>query len=146
MYKYKNNRAFTLIELLIVIAIIGVISSIVLSSLNTSRNRANDAKRISSIKQVQTALEAYYNDNNSQYPTSADVAFPGILSSALTPGYISSIPSDPNPSTPFRYYTASQNPAQFYAILIQYQTKPSCYVCGGSLCAANMSWWGVNMC
>ena len=142
--KANLNKGFTLVELLIVIAIIGVLSSVVLSSLNISRNKANDAKRIASIKQLQTALETYYNDNG-QYPSSADVAFPGVLTT-LTPAYISQIPVDPNPATPFRYYTASQNPATFYAILVNNQNKPSCYVCGGSICYDGTGWWGVGMC
>jgi len=64
-----KNKGFTLIELLVVIAIIGLISSIVLVSLNSARVKARDAKRIAEIKQIQTALELYYDDN-SAYPLS----------------------------------------------------------------------------
>ncbi|HVB19998.1 MAG TPA: type II secretion system protein [Candidatus Paceibacterota bacterium] len=63
------KRGFTLIELLVVIAIIGVLSSVVLASLNTARGKANDAKRLSDMHQVQTALELY-NLKNNGYPFS----------------------------------------------------------------------------
>lgn len=63
------KRGFTLIELLVVIAIIGILSSVVLASLNTARGKANDAKRLSDMHTIQTALELYYNNHNS-YPTS----------------------------------------------------------------------------
>ncbi|MDD2656398.1 MAG: prepilin-type N-terminal cleavage/methylation domain-containing protein [Patescibacteria group bacterium] len=64
-----NKKGFTLIELLVVIAIIGVLSTLAVVALGSARQKANDAKRLSDIKQVQTALELYYTDNN-HYPTS----------------------------------------------------------------------------
>jgi prepilin-type N-terminal cleavage/methylation domain-containing protein len=67
--KPKKDYGFTLIELLVVIAIIGILSSVILASLNTARVKARDARRISDMNQVQTALAFYYSDNN-QYPTS----------------------------------------------------------------------------
>ncbi|MBU1558024.1 type II secretion system GspH family protein [Patescibacteria group bacterium] len=63
----KKNQGFTLIELLVVIAIISLLSSVVLASLNTARVKARDAKRLSDMRQIQIALEMYYDDNGS-YP------------------------------------------------------------------------------
>ena len=65
----KNNKqGFTLIELLVVIAIIGLLSTLSIVALNSARARSRDARRVSDIKQIQTALEMYYNAAN-QYPT-----------------------------------------------------------------------------
>jgi len=66
----KKQKGFTLIELLVVIAIIAILSTVVMAGLNSARMKGRDAKRLSDIKQVQTALELYYNDN-STYPTAA---------------------------------------------------------------------------
>lgn len=52
-----------------VIAIIGVLSSIVLSALNGARNKARDAKRLSEMRQMMNALEVYRLTFN-QYPNS----------------------------------------------------------------------------
>ncbi len=94
---YKNTqKGFTLIELLVVIAIIGILSSVVLASLNSARLKARDAKRVSDIKQLQLALEMYYDDN-SNYPTAITV------DNLVTPGYISTIPTDPSASAPYTY-------------------------------------------
>jgi prepilin-type N-terminal cleavage/methylation domain-containing protein len=72
----QDKRGFTLIELLVVIAIIGVLAGIVLVSLNTARARGRDAKRISDVKQIQTALELFFNDQNpTAYPTAAVANF-----------------------------------------------------------------------
>ena len=65
----KNQKGFTLIELLVVIAIIGILSTLSVLALNSARARARDAKRIADIRQIQTALEMYYNMNN-EYPSS----------------------------------------------------------------------------
>jgi prepilin-type N-terminal cleavage/methylation domain-containing protein len=56
-----NKRGFTLIELLVVIAIIGILASVILASLNTARAKAQDAKTKAELKQIQSALEMYYD-------------------------------------------------------------------------------------
>jgi general secretion pathway protein G len=62
-----NKKGFTLIELLVVIAIIGLLSTLAVVALGSARVKARDSKRVSDLKQVQTALELYYTDNNA-YP------------------------------------------------------------------------------
>ncbi len=58
----RKNKGFTLIELLVVIAIIGLLSTLAVVALNSARAKARDAKRVADVKQVQTALELYFND------------------------------------------------------------------------------------
>jgi type II secretory pathway pseudopilin PulG len=53
----------------VVISIIGLLSSVVMASLNTARSKARDSKRIQDIRQIQLALELYKNDTVS-YPSS----------------------------------------------------------------------------
>lgn len=62
------TRAFTLIELLLVIAIIGILSTVVLSSLSATRVKARDSNRVSEVRQIRYALELYF-DTNGKYPT-----------------------------------------------------------------------------
>ncbi|MDO8481496.1 MAG: prepilin-type N-terminal cleavage/methylation domain-containing protein [bacterium] len=92
-------RGFTLIELLVVMAIIGILSSIVLTSLGTSRQKARDARRVSDIKQLQLAIELYY-DANGTYPLTIGSGTTGPLAGA---GYISVIPTDPSDNDAYRY-------------------------------------------
>lgn len=67
----KNKRGFTLIELLVIISIIGLISSFALISLDSARKKSRDAKQIADLKQMQTALELYFDDKG-YYPYTID--------------------------------------------------------------------------
>jgi general secretion pathway protein G len=60
-----KKSGFTLIELLVVVAIIGILATVVLSSLSSARERARDAKRLSDMKTIYTALVQYELDNGS---------------------------------------------------------------------------------
>lgn len=71
-----NKRGFTLIELLVVIAIIGLLSTLAVVALGSARLKSRDAKRLSDLRQIQTALELYYTDF-SVYPNNAGTAAPG---------------------------------------------------------------------
>lgn len=65
----KNLRkGFTLLELMVVIAIIGILSSVAVVSFSSARGKARDAKRISSGKAVISAM-TIYTDDNSALPT-----------------------------------------------------------------------------
>jgi prepilin-type N-terminal cleavage/methylation domain-containing protein len=67
----QKKNGFTLIELLVVIAIIGLLASIVLVSLNSARMKARDVRRLADIRQIQIALEMFY-DYYGYYPSSND--------------------------------------------------------------------------
>ena len=69
----KNNRphqkekAFTLVELLVVMAIIAVLSGLGIMSFISSQQKSRDTKRKGDLKNITLALEAYYNDYG-KYP------------------------------------------------------------------------------
>jgi len=94
---HSGKQGFTLIELLVVIAIIGILSSVVLASLNSAREKSRDARRVSDIKQLQLALELYFDDNGT-YPGGDETLGGGAGSwERLTvDGHIAIIPTGPN--------------------------------------------------
>lgn len=79
-----KQKGFTLIELLVVIAIIGILSTLAVVSLNNARLKSRDAKRVSDIKQVQTALELYFADKDSYPVVAAPVVLGGTSAQALS--------------------------------------------------------------
>lgn len=92
----RKTKGFTLIELLVVIAIIGLLSTLAVVSLNSARQKSRDARRVSDIKQVQSALEMYFNDT-ANYPIQAAAALTlgGAASSCLgTAGFSAACAGD----------------------------------------------------
>ncbi|HUD21142.1 MAG TPA: LamG-like jellyroll fold domain-containing protein [Candidatus Saccharimonadales bacterium] len=88
----QKTRAFTLIELLMVIAIIGILAALIIVSLAGARSKANDTKRKNNARNIDTALAQYYQENASLYPVQntdggVDV---NTLSTILSPTYLSS--------------------------------------------------------
>lgn len=67
-FKSNKNKGFTLIELMIVISIVALLSSIILASIKTARDRAIATKFKSEIYQFINALELYGANNNGRYP------------------------------------------------------------------------------
>src|SRR3989344_567519 len=82
-----NESGFTLIELLVVIAIIGMLSSVVMASLNTARQKGRDARRLTDLRAIQTALELYANDYNN-YSAKGTATRVSDMNPSLAPTYI----------------------------------------------------------
>ena len=95
-FEIKNfQKGFTLIELLIVIAIIGILSTILTVNFIGVRQRGRDAQRKANIRSIQSALELYRSDQ-SNYPTT----LPSCNTSLVDPvngttTYMKTIPCDP---------------------------------------------------
>jgi len=102
-HKYKKQKGFTLIELMVVISIITFIASITLVNLDNAERKARDVRRIADMHQLQTALDLYYDDHG-VYPTGdTDTACGGwdtstadpFLSALVTSGVTNEVPVDP---------------------------------------------------
>lgn len=95
-----SKKGFTLIELLVVIAVIGMLASIVLVALGPARARARDAKRVSDIRQISTAMDLCYGDtscntvNDSTYLAIAVDANRRLTTTAVGT-YMPTLPTEP---------------------------------------------------
>ena len=138
----KTKKGFTLIELLVVIAIIGILSSIVIASLNNARKKSRDARRVADIKQVQLALEMYFDSNR---------AYPLTLGALVTGGHIASEPKDPIGTTSYSYaYSPAANPTFYHlgasleeSTNLSLSTDKDCNS-GGITCPAGVAYNGVT--
>lgn len=80
----SSRRGFTLIELLVTIAIIGILSAVIITSLNSSRERATDSTRITGVKEVSKAMEVERSQLTGAYATysnaaAAEIGLAGVL-------------------------------------------------------------------
>lgn len=90
-----GRQGFTLMEILIVIAIIGVLVSVSVASYASAQKKGRDSRRKSDLKAVQNAWEQYYADNNANYPANCGFSVtptPSIMSGTYLP---LGIPLDP---------------------------------------------------
>ena len=111
----KEKSGFTLIELMVVIAIMAVLAVVGFASYSIALGKARDAKRRADLHDIRNALESYYVRNNA-YPSTGGVGWyssePGDLVSnnsgnwipGLAPNFIKTLPRDPkgglgNPAT-----------------------------------------------
>lgn len=89
------KRGFSLIEMLVVLAIIGIILAIVLASLSASKQKARDDKRVSDIATLRLVLEQYYDLCNQYPPTLTSGASAGCPAGQTLGSLISEIPVTP---------------------------------------------------
>lgn len=68
-----SHKAFTIIELLVVVTIIALLTAIITSNLANSKSKSRDAKRVSDIIQLQLSLELFF-DRCNRYPITEVVA------------------------------------------------------------------------
>ena len=168
IFKVKKQAGFTLIELMVVISIIGVLTGIVLVSMNDTRALARDARRKSDLGQIATAIELYYlNHNSYQIPNSGwnntgsgwynyedplDDYDRSIARALSQDGGMIPIISDPSGNV---YSSPTQNHAYMFYICQDYGyfvyaklEKPSAKdlaTCNANTCCTNLKAnWGVN--
>jgi len=144
----NNKKGFTLIELLVVIAIIGLLATLSVVALNNARLKSRDAKRVSDIKQIQTALELYFVDANA-YPyasaaivlgttgkvlcstTTAGVGFQADATGCLTT-YMGQVPAAPTPPTggAYTYTSLTAGAGATYSLVFGLEGATGGLTCG----------------
>lgn len=103
----KNLRAFTLVELLVVIGVLAILLAITLVAINPTRQfaKANDSKRRSDVNAILNAVNQYTVRNRGTLPGTINTTATAISNTGtnlcphLVPGYIAAIPSDPQTGT-----------------------------------------------
>jgi prepilin-type N-terminal cleavage/methylation domain-containing protein len=100
--KNKEN-GFTLIELIVVVAIIGLLTSIVISSLGAAKQKGGDTAKVQALLEVRSALQLYFTDNGS-FPIGDQTALPGYLVNGAKK-YIASI----NPNIKYQSTNANNS-------------------------------------
>jgi|GEM_PF-436703 len=125
----RREKGFTLIEILIVVAIIAILASVVLIGLGPTQQSGRDARRLSDLHQIQNGLELFYNrcgfyPGNFTAPNCDPAATTGFaqMKGALTTADIgvNTVPSDPtNAGAHIYYYRTNGAAATQYVLAAQ---------------------------
>jgi prepilin-type N-terminal cleavage/methylation domain-containing protein len=104
-----RKKGFTILELLIVVAIIGILTAATLVLLSDTRARGRDAKRLSDMREIEKALNLYYSSNQN-FPTSVSTTTlsgeDAVSTTLENAGHISHLPPDPHhPILSYQYVT-----------------------------------------
>lgn len=87
-----NKKGFTLIELMIVVAIIGILAVVAVPKFADLINKSKEGATKAGLSGVRGALQVYYSDNEGVYPSS-------LTDGAFTPKYINELPLAKLPGT-----------------------------------------------
>ncbi len=105
---YKRERGFTLIEMMVVVAIIAILVALLVPNFVRARAQAQTAACEANLKEIATALELYDTDNQS-YPNFNGTAL-GQSADPSFSQYLQQIPVDPA-AGPGKYYSVTVNAA-----------------------------------
>ncbi len=83
-----KSTGFTLVEIMIVVAIIALLAAIAIPNLLRAKMSSNDALAKAALRSISTASETYSNTNSGNYPTS-EAALTGATPPYLNKGYCS---------------------------------------------------------
>lgn len=113
--KVKQQKGLTLIEILIVVALLMLILMAIFKVFNVDINRTKDAQRKSDLRDIKLAFEDYYNDHQT-YPPESFLA--DCEGDSLMP-YLKKVPCDPVTGEPYLYipYPGNGNNSQGYRVL-----------------------------
>lgn len=106
-----KSKGFTLIELMVVIGVIGILAAVIIGSLNSTKNKARNTRRLQEIKSIHTALVAFHSQYGCLPTTSGSTCIGGysegntggwdyssqggFLTFLVSSGIASNVPVDP---------------------------------------------------
>lgn len=150
----KLTRGFTLIEMLIVVAIIAILAGVVLTGITGFQASARDTKRIGDLRNVQNYLELYFN-RCGYYPgsiaggscsTSDPASWTALESMMESEGFTSSFPQDPVAAQTYYYGSSADNLQYVLGATLERDNNVLSNDVDGTVFGVDCSDAGLNLC
>ncbi len=107
-----RRSGFTLLELLVVIILLGVLSSLLVGNFFTSLKKGRDGRRKADLEEIRKSLEMYYEDKRAyptSIPSSSGFVFDGQFSDDVSGKvYMHKVPDDPMNGKNYLYVSDGQ--------------------------------------
>ena len=100
------KKAFTLLELLVVVGLIGIMVGLLAVSYSSTQRKARDAKRKTDLQAIRNSIEQYYAICDYQHPSSLGTS---LACTSVTPTtmIMATVPVDPKSTTPYPFVTTA---------------------------------------
>lgn len=125
----SNKRGFTIIELLVSLAIIAILFTAVMTLVGGLKEKSRDSRRMSDVREINKALALYANSNGKFLISSSPIVITGedAVSEALeTAGFITAVPSDPiHPTNSYTYQTDTEGNTFTISFCLETDTIPN---------------------
>ncbi|MFA6050812.1 MAG: type II secretion system protein [Candidatus Paceibacterota bacterium] len=121
MLKKSKRNGFTLVELIVVLAMIGFLASITLTGLNNSRQRSRDTIRAGDLKSLSQAAETYFSE---------EFVFPDSLSELAKYYSDNVLPTDPSPDRSYMYEKGLNSKTYCLGAMMETEEQQNTVVCG----------------
>ena len=141
---WELKKGFTVIELLVVIVVIGILTSITIVTYSSIQQRSRDSRRDSDTTQIKIAIEKFHSDK-SMYPASCgdNTSCPISSLAVELSSYLKTVPHDPintvNSIGDYQYIRGAVTDDS-YALLVSYEAKAVCKT-GLNI---NTTWWSTS--
>ncbi len=128
----KSGAGFTLSELLVVIALMALITSMVFTFVGPARRKANDARRKADLRQINSAMELCYDKDTcvglEKYPDTD--AGPDTLGSIGI--FMLRVPDDPLDMDPYYHYTWTNGTNSYYCVYVKSESMFNTWFCASN--------------
>lgn len=125
MKKFSLNKGFSLIELMVVVAIIAVLAAVGMVSYRSANERARDSRRQADLQQIASALEMYRTDEGE---------YPAALGDLVTGNYMREVPVDPSGISYVYPGTATPSDGEYNLCALMETQDGTVDGCGDSAC------------
>ena len=140
----RQQKGFSFVELLVAIAILGILTAITMVSFQGANKNARDTRRKAEIHEMKGAIEEYRLVNET-YPAVNDTSVDGIFLSTLQPDFLTKNYLDPkNSATNYYSYQYVGNSGCQYALIAIMENSQNAQSCPAACALSGTDWYCLS--